>query len=99
MEEEWEEKQESWYIRKGFLCGVTMNMRNALDEQYYSQLKHVNTTYPNTSLIQVLKHLDTHRCPLDIQACKMLKKEFYTSWDTSNTHLTAFGMKLDKEQN
>jgi hypothetical protein len=29
----------------------------------------------------------------------MLKKEFYTNWDTSNTHLTAFDMKLDKEQN
>ncbi len=29
----------------------------------------------------------------------MLKKEFYANWDTSNTHLPAFGMKLDKEQN
>ena len=33
MEEEWEEKLESWFIWKGFLCGVTMNMHNALDEQ------------------------------------------------------------------
>ena len=47
----------------------------------------------------MLKHLDTSWCPLDVQARKMLKKEFYTNWDTSNTHLTAFGMKLDKEQN
>jgi hypothetical protein len=32
MEEEWEEKGESWYIQKGFLHGVTMNMRDALDK-------------------------------------------------------------------
>jgi len=36
MEEEWEEKRESWLIRKGFPRGDTMNMRDALDEQYYS---------------------------------------------------------------
>ena len=99
MEEEWEEKRESWYIRKGFLHRVTMNMHDALDEQYYSQLKRLNTAYHNTSPIQAIKHLDTRWCPLDVQARKMLKKEFYTDWDTSNTHLTAFGMKLDKEQN
>ena len=59
MEEEWEETRESWFIRKGFLRGVTMNMRDALDEQYYSQLKHVNTAYRNTTPIQILEHLDT----------------------------------------
>ena len=99
MEEEWEEKQESWYIRKGFLRGVTMNMRDGLDEQYYSQLKHVNTTYHNTTPIQVLEHLDTCWRPLDVQARKMLKKEFYTNWDTSDTYLTAFSMRLVKEKN
>ena len=98
MEEEWEEKRESWFIRKGFLRGVTMNMSDALDEQYYSQLKHVNTAYCNTTPIQILEHLDTRWCPLYVQARKILKKEFYANWDSSETHLTAFGMKLDKEQ-
>ena len=98
MEEEWEEKRKSWFIRKGFLCGVTMNMRDALDEQYYSQLKHVNTGYRNTKPIQILKHLDTCWCPLNVQARKILKKELYANWDSSETHLTAFSMKLDKEQ-
>jgi len=49
MEEEWEEKHESWFIWKGFLREVTMNMRDALDEQYYLQLKHINTAYRNTT--------------------------------------------------
>jgi hypothetical protein len=59
LEEEWEEKRVSWYICKGFLCGVTMNMHDALDEQYYLQLKHINTAYRNTTPIQILEHLDT----------------------------------------
>ena len=74
-------------------------MHDTLDEQYYSQLKHVSTAYCNTTPIQILEHLDTRWCPLDVQACKILKKEFYSNWDSSSkTHLTAFGMKLDKEQ-
>ena len=39
-EEDWERRLTSWYIRKGFLKGVVENMRDALDEQYYAQLKH-----------------------------------------------------------
>ncbi len=98
MEDKWEEKRESWYICKGFLRGVTMNMSNVLDKQYYSQLKNVNTAYRNTTPIKILEHLDTRWCPLDIQARKILKKEFYTDWDSSDIHITAFGMKLNKEQ-
>jgi hypothetical protein len=59
MEKEWEEERASWYIRKGFLRGVTMNMHNALDEAYYSQLKHVTTAYHNTTPIQILEHFFT----------------------------------------
>ncbi len=99
MEEEWEEKRKLWYIRKGFLRCVTMNMRDALDEQYYSQLKNITTAYCNTTPIQILVHLDTRWCPLDLQARKILKKEFYTNGNSSDVHISAFGMKLDKEQN
>jgi hypothetical protein len=75
-----------------------MNMRDALDEQYYSQLKHINTAYRNTTPIQILEHLDTRWCPLDVRARKLLKAEFHADWDSTVMHLTAFGMKLDKEQ-
>jgi hypothetical protein len=98
MEEEWEEEHASWYIQKGFLCGVTMNMRNALDEAYYSQLNHITTAYRNTTPIQILEHLDTRWCPLNVHAKKQLKAEFYADWDSLIMHITAFGLKLDKEQ-
>ncbi len=70
-----------------------------LDKQYYSQLKNIDTAHCNTTPIQILIHLDTSWCPLDVQARNILKKEFYTNWDSSDIHITAFGMKLDKEQN
>jgi hypothetical protein len=98
LEEEWEEICKSWYIRKDFLRGVTMNMCDALDKQYYLQLKHINTAYCNTTLIQILEQLDTLWCPLDVHTKKLLKAKFHPNWDSSIMHLTAFGMKLDKEQ-
>jgi hypothetical protein len=75
-----------------------MNMRDTLDKQYYSQLKHINTAYRNATPIQILEHLDTQWCPHDVCAKKLLKAEFHANWDSSVTHLTAFGMNLDKEQ-
>ena len=75
-----------------------MNMRNALDKQYYSQLKNITTAYRNTTPIQILEHLDTRWCPLDVRARKLLKAEFHADWDSTVMHITAFGMKLDKEQ-
>ncbi len=76
MEEEWDEKHTLWFIRKGFLRGVTMNMRDTLNKQYYSQLKNIITAYRNTTPIQILEHLDTRWCPLDVQARKLLKRNF-----------------------
>jgi hypothetical protein len=99
MEDEWEEKHKLWYIWKGFLCSVMMDMRDdKLDKQYYSQLNNINTAYRNTTPIQILKHLDTCWCPLNVQARKILKKEFYTDWNSNDIHITTFGMMLDKEQ-
>ena len=50
LEEEWECVQSCRYICKGFLKGVTVNLPDALDEQFYSQLKHRHTAYRNTTL-------------------------------------------------
>jgi hypothetical protein len=51
MEEEWELVRTSWFIRKGFLRGVVNNLRDALDEQFYSQLRQQRTvtSHPNKS--------------------------------------------------
>ena len=44
-EEEWDLICTSWFIRKGFLWGIVDNLHDALDEQYYAQLKHRLTAY------------------------------------------------------
>ena len=62
-----------------------------------SQLKSIHTTYCNTTPIQILNHLNTRWCPLDVYAKKNLKQAYYVEWD-SKMHLTAFGKCLDNNQ-
>jgi hypothetical protein len=96
-EEEWELIRTSWFIRKGFLRGIVDNLRDALDEQYYSQLRHWLTAYRNVTPFQILEHLNDSWCPLNIKAKKALKDAYYTKWD-GDEHLTAFGKHLDNNQ-
>jgi hypothetical protein len=46
---------------------------------------------------QILEHLNDRWCPLDVQAKKVLKKEYYTKWD-ADEHLMAFGKRLNNDQ-
>ncbi len=96
-EEEWELVRTSWFIRKGFLRGIVNNLRDALDEQYYSQLRNRLTAYRNVTPFQILEHLNDHWCPLNVRAKKALKDAYYTKWD-GDEHLTAFGKRLDDDQ-
>ena len=98
LKEEWERVCTCWYIQKGFLKGVTANLCNALDEQFYAQLKHRHSAYRNITPFQILEHLNTIWCPLDVQAKKKLKNAYFAKWE-GNEHLTAFGKRLDDDQN
>jgi len=89
--------RETWAIRKGFLQGVTANFRDALNKNWFSQLKSIHNAYCNTTPIQILDHLNTRWCPLDIHAKKNLKQVYYAEWD-EEMHLTAFGKRLDNDQ-
>jgi len=97
IEQQWECTGKTWAIRKGFLRGVAANFRDALDENWYSQLKSVHTAYHNTTPIQILQHLETRWCLLDVHAKKNLCLAYYTEWD-SEIHLTAFGKCLNDDQ-
>jgi hypothetical protein len=98
MEEEWEPVRTSWFIRKGFLRGVVNNLRDALEEQYYSQICHQFTAYRNITPYQILEHLNNRWCPLNVKVKKELKKAYYTKWDHAVEHLTVFGKRLDDDQ-
>jgi hypothetical protein len=96
-EEEWERVQTCWYICKGFLKGVTANICDVINKQFYSQLKHCHSAYCNTTPFEIIDHLDSTWCPLDVQAKKKLKEAYFSKWD-SHKHLTAFGKQLEDDQ-
>jgi hypothetical protein len=96
-EEEWGRVRTTWFIRKGLLKAILDNLCDALDKQYYCQLKHCLTAYHNITPFQILEHLNNCWCPLDVQAKKELHKAYYSKWD-SDEHLTAFGNCLDDDQ-
>ncbi len=97
MEQEWERTCKTWAIRKGFLRGIAANFRDALEESWYSQLKSVHTAYRNTTPIQILEHLNSQWCPLNVHAKKNLRIAYYAEWDREQ-HLTAFGKRLNNNQ-
>jgi hypothetical protein len=97
MEQEWECKHKTWAIRKRFLHGVVASMRNTLDKNWYSQLNHIHTANCNMASIQILSHLMSRWCPLDVHTKKKLRQDYYPKWDL-DTHLTAFGKCLDNDQ-
>jgi hypothetical protein len=98
MKEEWYLVRTSWFIQKGFLRGVVDNLRDALNQQYYSQLRHRLTAYRNITPYQILEHLNNRWCPLDVKAKKELKTAYYMKWEHTVEHLTAFGKRLDDNQ-
>ncbi len=87
--EEWDLVRTAWFIQKGFLKGVGDNLRDALDEQFYAQLKHCLTAYQNVTPFQILEHLNDRWCSLKVQAKKALKDAYHSKWDPDE-HLTAF---------
>jgi hypothetical protein len=77
MEQEWDRTRETWALRKGFLRGIAANYQDTLDKNWYSQLKSIHTAYRNTTPIQILDHLNTRWCPLEVHAKKNLKQAYY----------------------
>ncbi len=73
-------------------------MRDALDKQFYLQLKHRHLAYRNITPFQILEHLNTIWCPLNLQSKKKLKDAYFAKWD-SPKHLTAFGKRIDNNKN
>ena len=78
MKEELELVLTSWFIQKGFLRGVVDNLRDALDEQYYFQLRHRLTAYHSINPYQILNHLNNCWCSLNVKAKMDLKTAHYT---------------------
>ena len=53
--------------------------------------------YRNITPHQILEHLNNRWCPLNVQAKRALKKEYYMKWDVDK-HLTVFRKCLGDDQ-
>ncbi len=62
-----------------------------------SQLKSVHIAYRNATPIQILDHLSSQWCPLDVHVKMNLHMAYYADWD-GEQHLTAFGKRLKDSQ-
>ena len=93
----WSGHRTSWYTRRGACSAACRNIREALPEAYYEQLKNDLMGYKEVSIRDYFDHLDKHWCKMDTKTIKRMTKLFYKPWDQI-MHITKFGKQLDEEQ-
>ena len=94
---EYEEIREAWYTRKGVQQGIGENIRDALDESYYSQLRVPIIAYKGVKIVDYFNHLNNKWCKIDTRTIKAMKKEYYEPWDPQH-HITELYKRLDDDQ-
>ena len=99
MEANHNERQEAWYTRKGALRGLCTNIRDALDEKYYIQLKKAVIGYKRVTIKQYINHLDVKWCKLDTKVIKQMKDHYYRGWQQEHEEsIHEFIKRLDEDQ-
>ena len=85
--------------------GMSENIRDALDLEYYEDLEHVDHGYKNVKPTDYINHLETEHCRCDEQAVKDCREHFFRGWQrssrssgTKTENLIKFAKRLDKEQ-
>ena len=94
---EHDELKEWFAMVKGFRGGSTENIRDALDEAYYRQLKHVCLGYRRVNPRSYFANLEFHWCKLDTATIKKIKAAFRTPWG-EDEHVTEFKARLERDQ-
>ena len=99
LEEENEQKKHDFFTMKGALRGMAENLRDAMGEQYYSQLEHSIVGYKNVTVLQIMKHLDTEWVPMNTKERRAIKKEYFKPWDVAGgVALSKFTKALDERR-
>lgn len=70
-------KKRDWAILKGFMRGISENIRGALDLEYYKDLEHVDHGFKNVRPIDYITHLEQEHCPCDGQTVKEYREHFF----------------------
>ena len=86
-----------WAMLQGFRRGVSANIRDALDLEFYSALEHADYGYIDVLPREYIVHLETDHCPMDVAAIKDIKAQYYRGKGTDE-RLSKFATRLDEEQ-
>jgi hypothetical protein len=95
---EHEDRRYAFATLVGIRKGLTENIRDAMEPQYYQQLKAKTIGYKKVTVKQYIAHLDDQWCKLDTMAVVEMKKGFFQPWDQSQQHLTEYSRRLEEEQ-
>jgi len=97
--EENEQRKHDYFTVKGALRGMAENLRDAMGEQYVSQLEHSIVGYKNVTVLQIMKHLDIEWVPMNTKERMKIKKDYYKVWDVAGgVALSAFTKALDERK-
>ena len=99
LEEEHEQKKHDFFTWKGAARGLAENLRDAMEEQYYSELKHSIIGYRNVTTLAQLEHLDDKWTPMNPKEKKLIKKDYFKPWDVpAGVALGTFTKRLDERK-
>ena len=69
-------QRRTYAVFRGFKRGICENVRDALDQQYYQQIKEVTFSYKRRTSRNCIDHLEQHWCMLDCKTIEKLKLEW-----------------------
>ena len=84
-------------IFKGFKSAICENIRDALDLQYYEQIREVTFGFKRRTFRSYIEHLEAHWCILDCKTIESLKQNWKRDWGAEE-HITGYSRRLDQEQ-
>jgi hypothetical protein len=80
-----------------FKSAICENIRDALDLQYYEQIKEVTFGFKRRTFRSYIEHLEAHWCILNYKIVKSLKQNWKRDWEAEE-HITGYSRRLDQEQ-
>ena len=87
-------KMESWAVLLGAREGIKDNIMDALDLQYYEQVRDETLGFTTVTIRDLLNHVKTW-CRMNATLRKSMKDEFFRGWE-SDEHITAFATRLNR---
>ena len=84
-------------VVRGFCRGVSKNICDALDLEFFKSLQHARYNYLKVLPQEYITNLETKHCPLDVNKIAEFKAHYNRGWE-SDENFRRFPKRLNKEQ-